>query len=390
MQKGDIVTLSVTAVNLEGYGIAKLNSGDADTEQMYTIYIPYSAPHDSITAEIQSCEKNRATASIISILQPSHMRNRETLCNYYGKCGGCQLGHIMPQYQRAIKQDWMIKLFQNIDTGACPAHANGFEIKSGPEYGYRFRAQFFKNKHYEPCFRARSSAEAIPVTECPVLAPSLNTWLKEATSVIKNNAAIPERFTVTASEDQVFIEGVNREAYADILHKHIRYSPECFFQSNHILLPELIEDVCRDVSGKRALDLYAGVGLFSIFLQQQFTKIDCVESSIASTQWISQNCAHAGVYALSAESWIKTAAAQNDYDYVVVDPPRNGLSKPIRTWLKQKRIPLLGYVSCNPETLARDASDLCDHGYTLTELKFYDFYPHTTEMEAYARFISRS
>lgn len=383
MQKGDIVTLLVSAVNSQGFGVAKLAD---NTEGSYTIYIPYSAPGDSIRAEIQSCETNRAVATVLSILQPSTMRNKEMLCKYYSRCGGCQLGHIMTQYQRAIKQEWLAKFFYNIDTSSCTTDTSLFEIQSGPEKAYRFRAQFFRNKNHQACYKARASAETIPIADCPVLAPPINIWLQQANFVLEKSNTLPERFTVTANHEQVFIENLDREAHADILNKHILYSPECFFQSNHFLLPKLIQDVCRDVSGNRALDLYAGVGLFSIFLQHQFSKIDCVESSIASAQWISKNCAHAGVYALSTESWVHTASAQNHYDYVVVDPPRNGLSKPIRKWLMQKKVPVLGYVSCNPETLARDAHDLCENGYVLTALKFYDFYPHTIEMEAYARF----
>lgn len=387
MQKGDIVTLSVSAVNSQGFGIAKLNQTAASSEKPYTIYIPYSAPGDIVTAKIQSCETNRAVATIISLLQPSSMRNTHLLCNYYGRCGGCQLGHIKPHYQHAIKQEWLEKLFTDIDSSFCAPHTKLFEIKSGQETGYRFRTQFFKNNHHQACYKARSSAEAIPIATCPVLAPAINIWLNHADLILAKSNAIPERFTVTANTEQVFVEGCDSEAHAVILNKHIFYSPTCFFQSNHILLPELIQDVCKDVSGNRALDLYAGVGLFSIFFQHQFNKIDCVESSITSAQWISKNCPQAGVYALSTEAWVCTDSAHNHYDYVLVDPPRNGLSKPIRKWLKQKKIPVLGYVSCNPETLARDTRDLCENGYVLTALTFYDFYPHTTEMEAYARFV---
>lgn len=387
MQKGDRVTLLVSAVNKQGFGIAKLNTQAADRTCAYTVYIPYSAPGDIITAEIQSCEANHAVAKIITILQPSSMRNDHILCKYYGRCGGCQLGHILPNFQHAIKQKWVAKLFHDIDMRACSSHEKVFEIISGPEKGYRFRAQFFKNTNHQACYKARSSAEAIPIDDCPILAAPIHIVLKQANVILENNNTIPERFTVSANNEQAFIEGLHSEAHANILNKHILYAPECFFQSNHILLPYLIQDVCSDVSGNRALDLYAGVGLFSIFLQHQFSKIECVESSIASAQWISKNCTQAGVYALSAESWIRTASAQSYYDCVVVDPPRNGLSKPIRNWLIQKKVPVVGYVSCNPETLARDAHDLCENGYVLTALKFYDFYTHTTEMEAYARFI---
>ena len=72
-----------------------------------------------------------------------------------------------------------------------------------------------------------------------------------------------------------------------------------------------------------------------------------------------------------------------------MDPPRTGLSAPVRQWLAKSRPPTIVYVSCDPVTLARDSSELVRSGYELQSLKAFDFYPQTAHVECDARFTLR-
>lgn len=388
MKEGDRFTVTITKLAPNGSGIAECSSKDTSAPQGVRLCIPYTAPGDVLIAEVTAINSKFAEAKMLSLLKQSPMRASHDLCEHYGSCGGCQIGHITASAQLASKQAWIHRLFNNF-TPADYNHneLNSIKIIDGPVTGYRYRAQFFRNNKNDACFRARASHETVPIKQCPILAGPINNWLLDAPRLLSHNKAVPERFTVTANNEHCFVEGIHAHATANILDKNIIYSPECFFQSNHVLLEKIILEVCNTAEGKYALDIYAGVGLFAGFIESQFEKIDCVEASQASSRWIAANCSKAGVYALPAETWVTTNAAQKNYDYVVIDPPRNGLSKPVQQWLIHKKIRVLSYVSCNPETLARDARILCNSGYKLDTLKFYDFYPHTIEMEAYARFI---
>ena len=88
------------------------------------------------------------------------------------------------------------------------------------------------------------------------------------------------------------------------------------------------------------------------------------------------------------EAWVaKLPPKQAPLDAIVVDPPRTGLSPEVTTYLATGPATILAYVSCNPDTLARDAKTLGDAGWILSSLKLFDFYPQTTHMEAVARFV---
>jgi 23S rRNA (uracil1939-C5)-methyltransferase len=141
------------------------------------------------------------------------------------------------------------------------------------------------------------------------------------------------------------------------------------------------------MSGARAADLYAGIGLFGSFLKDSFDRVVCVEQDIQAVGYACRNVGRDADFSASdMETWTASAQAGANYDYVVVDPPRTGLAPVVRAWLSFRKPPVIGYVSCNPVSLARDAAVLLASGYHIEQARIFDFYPQTGHVESYLRF----
>jgi 23S rRNA (uracil1939-C5)-methyltransferase len=168
-----------------------------------------------------------------------------------------------------------------------------------------------------------------------------------------------------------------------------------FFQSNALMLEALIQDLLAVSAGLdtslNVADIYCGVGTFAAFLP--FPRMDLVEQNKIAISLARENTRNKVTlgqpsfryFAQSVDEWARASAF--DYGFVVLDPPRQGLSPLLRKRLTRAALPLLAYVSCNPATLARDAKELLASGYWLRSLTLYDFYPQTPHIESLAVFI---
>src|SRR5437763_13121699 len=147
-----------------------------------------------------------------------------------------------------------------------------------------------------------------------------------------------------------------------------RVSAGSFFQTNRHLTDELVKIVTEGRSGRTALDLYAGVGLFSSVLNREFERVIAVESSPTSYADLLYNSA-ANVKGVRAtvEQYLENAAGKLQPDLVVVDPPRAGLGEGVIRNLVKLAAPRITYVSCDPATLARDLRALLQSGYRVEQ-----------------------
>jgi tRNA/tmRNA/rRNA uracil-C5-methylase (TrmA/RlmC/RlmD family) len=161
-----------------------------------------------------------------------------------------------------------------------------------------------------------------------------------------------------------------------------------FFQSNGVMLEELISgllQVAAEADTKLPMaDLYCGVGTFAAFLGGKFPRVDLVEENPEAIVLARENTRgmETRLFAQTGDLWVKGCSMENSYGFMVVDPPRQGLSPALRKALAQKGPPVLAYVSCDPATLARDSGELIAGGYRLDRLRGYDFYPQTTHIES--------
>ena len=170
-------------------------------------------------------------------------------------------------------------------------------------------------------------------------------------------------------------------------------SAGAFFQVNRYLIDELVSVVTGNACGDLALDLYAGVGLFSVALAGSFHHIFAVEASQTSHGDLMQNVP-ANVKAVGARTEdylgndylrsddLRRRPVRNRPDLVVLDPPRAGAGKAVIRSLVELGAPRVRYVSCDPATLARDLAPLLAAGYHIEEAHLFDLFPQTFHIES--------
>jgi 23S rRNA (uracil1939-C5)-methyltransferase len=224
----------------------------------------------------------------------------------------------------------------------------------------------------------------------------LKTTLAEISGVVFF-AARPANAEAQGDPKQLSGHGVGNLIYATKLASY-RVSAGAFFQVNRHLTDELVDIVVHGRPGGRdahrtadgdagatgtALDLYAGVGLFSSVLNREFERVIAVESSPTSHADLLYN-SPANVKAVRAttEQYLENAAGKLRPGLVVVDPPRSGLGERVIEGLVNLKAPRITYVSCDPATLSRDLARLLQSGYRVEEAHLVDLFPQTYHLES--------
>jgi 23S rRNA (uracil1939-C5)-methyltransferase len=168
-----------------------------------------------------------------------------------------------------------------------------------------------------------------------------------------------------------------------------RLSPTAFFQSARFMLSGLVTAVTGEASGALAMDLYAGVGLFTLPLSTRYDQVIAVEAHPQAAADLAANARTIPgkkIQTIAGTTFdFLRRCAQMDPDLVVMDPPRAGVGAESLKLLLALRPKRLHYVSCSPPTLARDLGVLLQHGYHLDNLELFDCFPNTFHIESMAR-----
>jgi len=178
-----------------------------------------------------------------------------------------------------------------------------------------------------------------------------------------------------------------------------RVSHLSFFQVNRFLIEDLLKTVVANAYGESALDLYAGVGFFTLPLAKAFRKVVGVDANLAATRDLQANAELAGVSIAShnqhAEEFLKKTKERPEF--VVLDPPRAGLGARAAKDLAELQAAEIVYLSCDPSTLARDLAVLTNSArkpkeidapgnrYEIKEMHLFDLFPQTFHIETLVR-----
>ncbi len=170
-----------------------------------------------------------------------------------------------------------------------------------------------------------------------------------------------------------------------------RIYPESFFQPNPIaatLLYKKIAELTRTDKNKTVLGLYCGIAPIEIFISNYAKNVIGIDISRINIMNAKENCRINGIlncsfYQGKVEDKLKKTRL-NDMDIVVVDPPREGISKEGLHQIYKIKPKNVAYVSCNPSTLARDLRDFRKNGYKTIHAIPFDFFPHTSHIETLA------
>jgi len=379
--------VTVEKVIYGGSGLARSDGG--------TIFIPLSAPGERVLVRQTEEHRNYRRATIEEILEPSPAR-RQPPCRYYGVCGGCQLQHIDYAAQLKIKSEFIRESLYRIGRINWDKE---IPIKHAAEFGYRSRAQL----KIEPGplgakigFYKASSHDICEIEECPLLLPQLNEGLAQLRA-LGNEPPLASEVEIVAGDNSISFAPAPAGLPADAVEQRImgaryRFSAGVFFQINRLLVDELVQTVVEGEQGERAVELYAGVGLFTVQLARRFAQVFAVESSELASQFAVENLAenHIGnvsFFVESVEEWLvnKDRERLEQVDLLLLDPPRAGaapeLVEAINRWQPRRVV----YVSCDPTTLARDLHRLVAGKYVLDSIVALDMFPQTYHVETVAR-----
>jgi 23S rRNA (uracil1939-C5)-methyltransferase len=240
----------------------------------------------------------------------------------------------------------------------------------------------------------RGSHNVCDVSSCGVLTQPLQKSLDKVRTAVKEKKLAPnvrEILAVEGDEGVGIVPPFNKDESLEI-RKTIgkftyTFSAGGFFQINQLLLPALIDEAVTPLEGRNALDLYCGVGLFSLPLAAKFEKVLGIESNHEAIGYARQNAEFAGYGNAEFESemvgrWFeRNTHVDRRIDAVLLDPPRVGAEKATMRGIVALKPKKICYVSCDPATLARDLKPLLDNGYNIDSMSAFDMFPQTHHIE---------
>jgi 23S rRNA (uracil1939-C5)-methyltransferase len=363
-----------------------------------TVLVALAAPGDRLRIRFDRVKGSVAFASIVEIIEPSPQRV-EPPCPYFGRCGGCDFQQLNYQAQLDAKVEIIRDCLRRL--GGIE-NVPEFEITSAPqEWHYRARAQW----QYDAVLKRLGYFEAnsqrvCDVAECAVLTPELQSELERLRRKMSDDD-LPEDaryFRVIAGDKEISVasgrgtgptvrEGAEaRDVKRTIGGETYRLNAESFFQTNIDLLPQLIDAALGDAHGNSAIELYSGVGLFTVPLARRFKRVIAIEDDADATQFARENLANAvlqntEVVNADVGELDENADALEAIDFLLLDPPRTGAESRVIFGIIKMKPQRISYVSCDPATLARDLKKLIAGGYSIQSMRAFDMFPQTHHVE---------
>jgi len=428
----DELRLSIEKLVYGGDGLAHADGN--------TVFVPYVLPGEEVRAAAKSRQKKLLWAELLEVTSPAKERGKPR-CPHFQKCGGCHYQHISAAEQLRLKKGILRETLTRLGgiswDGAIVEHA-------AEPYGYRNRAQWAVRAGMPRAlgYFLPESSVILPIDECPVLSPLLaQTFLKlqDMTRLGTLPAGVEEIEAFADSRDEKIALNVAFDKFPKPAQEltstfrsalpqmeslllldqkknrfelsgpgyltqeaggyQYRVSHLSFYQVNRFLIEDLLKTVVANAQGELALDLYAGVGFFTLPLAKAFSSVVSVDANLAATRDLHANAETAGVAIVShnehAEEFLKKT--KDHPEFVVLDPPRAGLGAQAAKGLAELGAKEIVYLSCDPSTLARDLAVLTNSArkpkeipaptnrYEITEMHLFDLFPQTFHIETLVR-----
>ncbi len=429
----DPVTATIETLSHDGRGIARIDGK--------TVFVDGALAGETVNFLYTKKKKTYDEAKTVEVISASDDRV-EAKCQHFGVCGGCSLMHMAPEAQLNLKQNTLkehLTHFGNLEPESWLAPM------TGPLFGYRRKARLgvryvTKKEKVLVGFREKGSAFLAELESCQVLDERVGLRLAELGEMIASLAAYNRIAQIEVAMDDehtalVFrnldeLSDVDQQiliAYGqqhnlwiylqpggpDTVHAiwpeapqlsyqpeaglDLQFAPDDFTQVNAEINKTMIQramDMLDVQQGDRVLDLFCGLGNFTLPLASRVSEVVGVEGDAALVQHGKDNAALNKLENAVFEQADLTQTELKDYPWaaagfnkILLDPPRSGAFEVLHQ-LAALGAERLVYVSCNPATLARDAGELVNnHGYKLVSTGIMDMFPHTTHVESIALFV---
>ena len=428
---GESMTLRIEALADDGRGLAR--------HEGKVMFVEGTLPGELVRVRPGRRRASYDEAAAPEILEPSPERVTPR-CVHFDLCGGCQLQHLAPGAQLAYKQQ---QLLDNLTRIGRVSPREVLPSLAGPVWGYRRRARlgikFVRLKGRTLVgFRERASRYLADLKRCEVLHPDVGGRLEELAALVDGlhgregmpqlevavgddlTALVLRHFQPLDEHDRerlqtwaqaqgiaFYLQPGGADSIAPLwppaprlsfsLPAHgvtLDFQPADFIQVNAAMNAAMVNQALAllDVQpGDSVLDLFCGLGNFSLPLARRAARVTAVEGDAGLVARARENARQNGIENLSFHA----ANLEDDprlypwhaqpHARWLLDPPRAGAMNLV-THLPKSRPQRIVYVSCHPATLARDAGILDQQGYRLSAVGVMDMFPHTTHVESIAVF----
>jgi len=428
----DPVSTRIESLTHEGRGVTHIDGK--------TVFVDGVLPGEEVLFKYTRQNRRYDEGEVVEIITPSAHRV-EPKCSHFAICGGCSLQHLAPAQQIISKQQVLLDNLQRIGK-VSPAEV--MPPLTGPIWGYRRKARLgvkyvFKKEKVLVGFREKRSGLLAQLEHCEVLHQSVGADLTRLADLVRSlscydkipqiEVAVSDEHTALVFRHLVELTAEDKQRLIDYAQAHglclylqaagpdsitplwptapqlryrlddydveIGFEPSDFVQVNREINQKMIKlalDLLELQADDKVLELFCGIGNFSLALAKQVQQLTAVEGDKGLVERARKNAALNNIS--NAEFHVadlmsvdpQTSWLRQDYSKVLLDPARSGADG-ILPQLAKLAVPRMVYVSCNPATLARDAGILChEYGYQLVKVGVMDMFPHTAHVESIALF----
>ena len=395
------------------------------------VFIPHSCVGDLVRVKVVRSKKKYLETELLEVLQSGPGR-QVPVCPVAGECGGCQWQHL----SYADQLEWKQQLFVETLSHQCQVAATAIKpiIPSVHQWYYRSRAQikcFNRDDGFITGFYRQRSRYVVAVGQCPIMDQRLNRLMADFRALFNGSVfadhipqidlAVDDAGKCAAiihylGEQRVALKECLRhsglaadllvqfgskkslqaicgdgrlEIHVDTPQITLNYSAGSFaqinLQQNKVLINILIS-IFPWTKDQQVLELYCGMGNLSFPLARRVKHLVGIEESVLSIRMAQSNSRQCAINNLTfttaaAEKVVKPSIDHNRFDVVVLDPPRIGAYSVVKN-LVAAGIPNILYVSCDPQTLARDLRPLLHSGYKIVSTQPLDMFPQTYHCES--------
>ena len=436
LKPGNVLEADIVDLSHDGRGVARID-GKA-------VFIDGALPGERVRYRVIKRRRHLDEAGLVDVLVASPDRV-VPLCPHFGICGGCSLQHLSAPAQLAAKQR---QLLDNLERIGRVIPESVLAPLRGPQWAYRRRARLgvkyvHKKGRVLAGFREREKPYIADIQRCEILLEPLAALPRDLAALVET-LAIREKIPqveVAAGDQatalvfrvleapgtldvqkiaafgaaqgvQIFLQTGGLDtvralqpdhaplSYAvDAGHVVIEFGPVDFIQINREINASMVAgamDLLAPTADDTVLDLFCGLGNFTLPLARRAQRVVGVEGDSALVAKAAANATRNGVG--NATFFVENlfeptqfgAWANERYDSVLLDPPRAGASALLARmahWRPRRVV----YISCHPGSLARDAEILVhNQGFKLTCAGVMDMFPHTTHVESIAVFEARA
>jgi len=353
--------------------------------------IPGEVVLAEITEQTKTKRKRKKTFATVKQIVNSSRYRIKTPCNFYGFCTGCNWQHINYEYQLYLKQkllhDELLKYFNKVKIKNI--------IRSENQFHYRNHGRFTIRRNGQIGFTNKVTKKFVGIDKCLIMNNKVNNHIQKLESEVGETTQMSIRVGVNTdsfliqpklNNSEISIETGQKWYQETLLDHNFRVASPSFFQVNTLQAEKMILLVSELLNLKPdeiLVDAYAGVGVFASLLATKVRKVIAIEESQSAVDdYLQSDNSIDNLEFLLGKTENVLPLIDEDIDSVILDPPRLGCHPNVINSILIKKPTKLAYVSCDPESLARDLNLLVKGGYKIKNIQPIDMFPQTYHVES--------